>query len=312
MMSISYSDIWDFHTDLRLIQRLPPDREYLQEQMDIPAAGRLGGLFTATGRFADLPDKEQLARLEEEVNLIAGASGLDLVLAAKDSEGTGNQLLHAEGIYFIQNEEDIELIDRLWGLGFRSLAPMYNADNALGGGAEGEPSRGLTRLGRAFAMGAWARGFLVDCAHANHTTKGDLIDLALVTGSALHYSHGHLDEPVDKSFKERGLPREAVERLLETGGLIGLSPHPGFLGSFERYLEEIEFIAGIAPSQVVLGTDFAGTNRPGPDGNRIFEEFRGVWGLPSFSGYLRKSLGKDFTQAYLGGTLKTYLKGALS
>ncbi len=311
-MDFSFSDVWDFHTDLRLIQRPPEGREYLIEQIDLPAATRLGGLFTATGRRSDLAAGEQRTLLEEEVELIRRAEGLGLVLGAGDLEGEGNQLLHAEGVYFIEGEVDLERLDWLWELGFRSLAPMYNEDNALGGGAEGEPSRGLTRLGRAFAMGAWARGSLVDCAHANHRTKGDLIDLALVTGNALHYSHGHLDEPVEKSFKERGLPREAAERLLETGGLIGLSPHPGFLGSFERHLEEIEFIAGIAPNQVVLGTDFAGANRPGPDGNRIFEEFRGVWGLPSFSGYLRDRLDRDFARAYLGGTLKAYLKGALS
>jgi len=311
MMSISYSDIWDFHTDLRLIQRLPPDREYLREQMDIPAAGRLGGLFTATGRFADLPDKEQLARLEEEVNLIAGASGLDLVLAAKDSEGTGNQLLHAEGIYFIQNEEDIELIDRLWGLGFRSLAPMYNEDNSLGGGAMGDSGRGLTPLGRAFMMNAWKKGFILDCAHANHRTKADMLDLALVMGNPLHYSHGHLDWPVVKIFGERGLPREEASRIFETGGLVGLSPHPGFLGAFDRHLEEIDFLAERNPDRVVLGTDFAGTNRPGPDGNRLFEECRGVWGIPGFGQRLADIHGEDFARAYCGRTLKTYLAGAL-
>ena len=58
-MDFSFSDVWDFHTDLRLIQRPPEGREYLIEQIDLPAATRLGGLFTATGRRSDLAAGEQ-------------------------------------------------------------------------------------------------------------------------------------------------------------------------------------------------------------------------------------------------------------
>jgi len=36
-MDIELSEIWDFHTDLRLIQRVPEGREYLTEQIDLQA-----------------------------------------------------------------------------------------------------------------------------------------------------------------------------------------------------------------------------------------------------------------------------------
>ena len=310
-MDIELSEIWDFHTDLRLIQRVPEGREYLTEQIDLDTAAGLGGLFTASGRNEEAPKEVQWAQLEEEVRLIRGAKGLEFVLAARDLTGAGNQLLHAEGIYFIQDGEDIGLLDGLWAMGFRSLAPMYNKDNALGGGAEGDPARGFTPLGRSFMMNAWRKGFIVDCAHANHRTKGGMIDLALVTGHMLHYSHGYLDEPVDKSFKERGLPREEAERIFETGGLVGLSPHPGFVGSFERHLEEIDYLAGLSEGQVAMGTDFAGTNRPGPAGNRMFDEFPGARGYRDFAARLAKIHGEDFARAYCGRTLKDYLAVAL-
>jgi microsomal dipeptidase-like Zn-dependent dipeptidase len=243
------------------------------------------------------------------VNLIAGAKGMDLVLTSTDLGGTGNQLLHAEGIYFIQHEEDIKLINWLWDIGFRSLGPMYNEDNSLGGGAMGDPGRGLTPLGRVFMMNAWERGFILDCAHANHRTQADMLDLALVMGNPLHYSHGHLDQPAVKLFGERGLLRDEASRMFETGGLVGLSPHPGFLGTFERHLNEIEFLANQNPNQVVLGTDFAGTNQPGPEGNRLFDECRGVWGIPTFGRRLSNIHGEDFARAYCGRTLKAYLAG---
>ncbi len=308
---IEWEGIWDFHTDLRYMQRLPADRAYLKEQIDLPTAAKMGGLFSATGRMAGAPAGEQIEKLKEEVALIRGAEGLRLVLTAKDLPGAGRQVLHAEGVYFIESADDIDLLGWLWELGFRSLAPLYNEDNPLGGGAMGDPTRGLSDLGREFTLHAWQKSFLFDCAHANHKTKNDLIDLALVTGNPLHYSHGHLDEPVVTTFGERGLPREMALRLFETGGLVGLSPHPGFLGKFGRHLEEIEFLADAHADAVVMGTDFAGTNTPGPDGKRLFEECTGVWGIPGFAARLAEIHGEDFARDYCGKTLKGYLEKAL-
>lgn len=308
---IHWGDMWDFHTDLRNVQRLPPDRIYLREQIDLASAAKLGGIFSATGRMAGAPSEVQIEKLKEEVELIRSAEGLRLVLNSEDVEGGGRQVLHAEGVYFVKKSDDLSLIDWMWDVGFRSLAPLYNEDNALGGGSMGDATRGLTGLGRDFSLHAWGKGFLLDCAHANHRTKNDLIDLALVTGFPLHYSHGHLGDPVVTAFGERGLPREMAQRLLETGGLVGLSPHPGFLGKFGRHLEEIEFLAEIRPGSVVLGTDFAGTNTPGPQGNRLFDECMGVWGLPDFARTLAEIHGEDFARDYFGNTLKTFLEKSL-
>jgi len=310
-MPVEMKDIWDFHTDLRWMHDLPPERDYLKEQIDLPAARTIGGLFSATGRYPDESRAEQLRLLEEEAAVIKGFEGLTMAYAKGDLEGTGRQVLHAEGVYFIQEETDLALLDRLWEMGFRSLAPTYNEDNELGGGAAGDPDRGLAPLGREFAMRAWEKGFLLDCAHANHLTKDDMIDLALVTGNPLHYSHGLLDEPYAPTFGQRGLPRESGRRLLETGGLIGLSPHPGFVAAFERHLEEIDFLAEIAPDQVVLGSDFAGTNTMGPGDIRLFEEFKGVWGTPGFAETLAGIHGEDFARSYCGGALRACLERSL-
>ncbi len=131
-------------------------------------------------------------------------------------------------------------------------------------------------------------------------------------GSENNLIGANLGEPVAQSFGERGLPRDTARRLLETGGLVGLSPHPGFLGNFERHLEEIDFLAEVRPDQVVLGTDFAGTNVPGPGGNRLLEECKGVWGIPGFAGRLADIHGQDFAGAYCGRTLRAYLEESLS
>ena len=77
---IGWEEIWDFHTDLRYMQRLPSDRAYLKEQLDLPTAAKMGGLFSATGRMAGAPAGEQIEMLKEEVALIRGAEGLHLVL----------------------------------------------------------------------------------------------------------------------------------------------------------------------------------------------------------------------------------------
>ncbi|MBI3025351.1 MAG: membrane dipeptidase [Candidatus Tectomicrobia bacterium] len=310
-MPIGFADIWDFHTDLRYVVNLAPEKAYLAEQIDLPAARRLGGLFSATGRRAGAAQAEQLKLLEADVRLIRQTPGLTVVLQAADLPGEGRQVLHAEGVYFVEREGDLELLDWMWEQGFRGLGPLYNEDNALGGGAKGDPARGLTPLGRDLALRAWEKGFIVDCAHANHRTKEDLIDLALVTGNPLHYSHGHLDGAVVAAFGERGLPRPAARRLLETGGIVGLAPHPGFYAAFERYVEEIGFLAEVAPAQVCLGSDFAGTNTPGPAGNRMFPELKGVWGVPAFAERVARSHGEDFARSFCGAALKEYLQRAL-
>jgi microsomal dipeptidase-like Zn-dependent dipeptidase len=248
-----------------------------------------------------VPQDKQLADLQEQVRIIREAEGLTLVLSGAEVEGLGRYVLHSEGIYFIEEASDLDLIDWLWEQGFRSIAPLYNSDNALGGGATGDTTRGLTPLGRDFAIRAWKKGFLLDCAHANHKTKEDLVGLALKTGNCLNYSHGFLGEPITSHWGERGLPGGTARRIFETGGLVGLSPHPGFLGTFDRYLEEIEILMEISPDQLVLGSDFAGMNFPGPDGNRQFEECKGIWCVPSMAERLAEAHGKDFARAFCGG-----------
>lgn len=303
-MPIEFNDVWDFHTDLRFLADFSGEDAHLLEQIDIPTAAKLGGVFSALGRLADAPQEAQKEALERDLELIRGSEGLDVVLTQADLEGVGKQVVHAEGVYFIESEDDLKGLEWLWEEGVRSVAPLYNEDNALGGGAKGDPARGLTALGRDFLMQAWRMGFMVDCAHANHRTKSDMIDLALVTGQEMHYSHGYLDEAVSSVFGERGLPRDMARRLLETGALIGLTPYPEFVGGFERHLEEIEFLAEIAAHQVVLGSDFAGINR-------LFDEFRGIWGIGDFAGRLAAAHGEDFARSYCGGALKACLERSL-
>ena len=303
-MPIGLKDVWDFHTDLRFLADLSGENAYILEQIDIPTAAKLGGVFSALGRLAGASQKVQITALERDLRLVRESEGLDAVLTRKDLEGAGKQVIHAEGVYFIETEGDFKGLEWLWEEGARSVAPLYNEDNALGGGAQGDPARGLTPLGRDFLMEAWRTGFMVDCAHANHQTKSDMIDLALVTGQEMHYSHGHLDDPVLPFFGERGLPRDMARRLLETGALIGLTPYPEFVDEFERHLEEIEFLAEIAAHQVVLGSDFAGINR-------VFDEFRGIRAIGDFAGRLAAAHGEDFARSYCGGALKACLERSL-
>jgi len=63
------------------------------------------------------------------------------------------QLQHTPVVngYLLEQTIDLDLIDWLWEQGFRSIAPLYISYNALGGGATGDPTRGLTPLGSDFA-----------------------------------------------------------------------------------------------------------------------------------------------------------------
>ena len=116
MKTIEIENIWDFHVDLINIQQIPPGKEYLLEQIDVPTATHVGGFFSAICQKpvgplprADEPQDKQLANMEDQIRRILSTEGLSLVLSDSDIEGTGRQVLHAEGIYFIRQVKRIEV-----------------------------------------------------------------------------------------------------------------------------------------------------------------------------------------------------------
>lgn len=300
MPTVELSDVFDFHTDIRFLV-LPEDAPHdrIPDQLDLPTCRGIRGVVSATGRLLNVDRQTQWAKLEAEVSALRAIEGLTLFREAADLTGSALQVLHAEGIYFLEHERQLDDLDRLWEMGFRSLGPLYNEDNPLGGGARGDGQRGLTPLGRRVFELGWERGFLMDCAHCNHRTQADVIDLALELGRPLHFSHGLLDEPHLALFGERGLPRAHAERLLTTGGLVGLSPHPGFYGTFARYLDEIAWLAERAPGQTVLGSDFTGIITP-PE---TFPEYPSGAHTPEFAEQLAERHGADFARDFCGRTV---------
>jgi microsomal dipeptidase-like Zn-dependent dipeptidase len=306
-MRLDLSDVWDFHTDVRLLVSDEPLRDRYEKQLDLATCRRLGGVFSAAGRLVEAPKDAHWATLEAEAATIRALPGLAVAETAADLAGGGRQVLHAEGVYFIRSEADLGDLERLWAMGFRSLAPLYNEDNPLGGGARGDAGRGLTPLGRRAVEKAWALGFLVDIAHSNHRTQADLIDLALAAGRPVHCTHGVLDEPVLELFGQRGLPRPLAERLIGTGGLIGLSPHPGFIGYFRRFLEEVDFLARLAPEQVVLGSDFCGITTPPV----TFPELASAAAVPAFAARLAARHGEAFARDFCGRAIRRLLERSL-
>ncbi|MCG3178118.1 MAG: hypothetical protein BIFFINMI_00441 [Phycisphaerae bacterium] len=308
-MELKLEEVWDFHTDLRLLVMLPTrrQRDKLAEQLDLPTARRLGGVFSATGRLTETARHEQWQQLEVELDAITGMPGMTLVRSAGDLTGVGRQLLHAEGVYFVNSEADLDDLGRMWEVGWRSIAPMYNEDNALGGGARGDAARGLTPLGRKFCERAWDRGFMIDAAHANHRTQLDLVEMGRTLERAVHYSHGHLDAPARRLYRQRGMPRATVEKFVATGGVIGLTPYPAFVGRWERHMEEIGFLAREAPRNAALGSDFTGLiARP-----LMFREFRGAGELGKFADTLADAHGEAFARDYCGRALRRALEAEL-
>ena len=305
---LELSEVWDFHTDIRwLVLKDPKHNAFSHKQLDLPTCRRLGGVFSATGCFATDGRAEQWEKLKEEVETIRHMEGLQMVFSAGDVAGTGRQVLHAEGVYFIQEERDLGDLETLWALGFRSLGPLYNEDNALGGGAKGDSHRGLTPLGRQFFARAWKAGFMLDCAHCNHKTQAEATDLALELGFPLHYSHGLLDQPVLEYFGQRGLPRAQVKRIAQTGGLIGLAPHPGFQGYFTRLLEEVAYLTEHVPAHAVLGSDFTGITTP----PITYQGSPSAAQTPDFAARLASAHGENFARDFCGRTLKKMLERAL-
>ncbi|MFC1479603.1 membrane dipeptidase [Planctomycetota bacterium] len=306
---LEYSDVWDFHIDARLLvtEKDPEKAAYRERQLDLDTCGRFGGIFNATGRRNTLSPEEQWKIVKEEIEVMHNTPGMSVVRNSSEAEGTGKQVIHAEGIYFIQEEKDFDKLEEMWELGFRSLAPLYNEDNAFGGGAKGDPLRGLTPFGKDFMKRAWDRGFLLDCAHCNHKSQKDAAEYAHELGTTLHYTHGLTGDPVLEFFSERGIQEETLKLLFETGGLAGLSPHPGFYGWFSHFIEDIKRIAEYGPDQVVLGSDFAGINTPPV----TFSQFPSGMSIPQFAELLAQETDEDFARKFCGSTLKHMVEKSL-
>jgi len=185
-------------------------------------------------------------------------------------EGVLAAVMHFEGAEAIDPELDALLV--FYQAGLRSVGIVWSWPNAFGHGVPfrfpGSPDTGpgLTGAGKALVRGCNELGILVDVSHLNE--KG-FWDVAHITAAPLVATHSGVHALCPST---RNLTDAQLDAIGETGGLVGVNFHVGFLRAdgqedvetpIQEIVRHIDYIARrIGIEHVAFGSDFDGAKMP--------------------------------------------------
>ena len=174
-------------------------------------------------------------------------------------------------------DTDFNALQVLYAAGLRSLGLVWSRHNAFGHSApmtrqeDLDPGKGLTPAGFALVQECDQLGVLIDLSHL---TEAGFWDVAKTTSRPLiaTHSNAHAISPSVRNLTDRQLAAVA-----ESGGVVGLNFHVGFLredcadnvntpiAQMIRHLDHMIEILG--EDGVALGSDFDGCLLPSEIGD---------------------------------------------
>ena len=232
----------DLVTWFTLIQRWPlaswsslTERALYQARQLADAAERSSGRLTLIRSVADL--KRHLQRRDSDSNVTAG-------------------ILAIEGLHAI--EANLENLDALYRAGYRRMGLTHHFDNAVAGSAHGVEKGGRTELGERAVARMEALSIIVDLAHASPQAIEETLDIAT---RPVVVSHTGVAATCPGP---RNLTDQQVQRIAETGGVIGIGYFEAAIcglepDDFAKAVRHIVDLVGI--DHVGLGSDFDGAVR---------------------------------------------------
>jgi membrane dipeptidase len=195
--------------------------------------------------------------LEAYADLALQAISVDDVRRAKES-GKVALMLSMEGAEGL--EGDLRLLRTFYRLGLRCLGITWNRRNeAADGTYELGTGGGLTQFGQDLVKECNRLGIVLDLAHLAPRGVKDV--LALVDGPVIvTHANCHALWP-----HPRNLTDAQLEAIARTGGVVGFSPVPLFLGEnekqsdFSTLLDHVDHMVSVmGENGVGLGMDFDG------------------------------------------------------
>ena len=245
---------------------VPPDNEDPVVDRVMPSHGPEIG----HARQVAISMMARLFRLEAESNgqlrIVRKVEQLSTCL----EEGVLAAVMHFEGAEAIDPELDALLV--FYEAGLRSVGIVWSWSNVFGHGvpfrfpSSPDSGPGLTGAGKALVHGCNDLGILVDVSHLNE--KG-FWDVACITDAPLVATHSGVHALCPST---RNLTDAQLDAIGETGGLVGVNFHVGFLRADGQEDEEtpiqdivrhIDYIARrIGIEHVAFGSDFDGAKMP--------------------------------------------------
>jgi membrane dipeptidase len=234
-----------------------------------------------------------LYRLEAEsagqVQIVRTADQLSACL----DEGVLAAVAHFEGAEPI--DPQLDSLPVYYEAGLRSLGIVWSRPNEFGEGVPfGFPQSpdtgpGLTEAGKALVHACNELGIVVDVSHLN---ERGFWDVARITRAPLIATHSGVHALCPSS---RNLTDAQLDAIAESGGLVGINFHVGFLRAdgkeetdtpIAEIVRHVDYVAErIGVEHVAFGSDFDGATMP--------NELGDVSGLPKLIAALRTNGFED-------------------
>ncbi len=196
-------------------------------------------------------------RLMQDYSSNSETDGFRQILTADDLASSSEDiglLVHVEGIQAISGEIEEELAE-WWKEGCRSVGPMWNLDNGIGGGPD-DPDVGLTALGKRAVKWIDAAPMVLDVSHMSEKTFWDTLE---ETSGVLIASHANARGLTNHP---RNLKDDQIAAIADRGGVIGLVLSQRFLGlsrNLDAVLRHAAYIAElVGPEHLAIGSDLGG------------------------------------------------------
>jgi len=157
-----------------------------------------------------------------------------------------NACMTIEGMCFIHRKPE-ETLQWLYDQGVRIASLTWNDENALATGVHGNPSRGLTALGKRAICKMNDLNMIIDVSHTNEKSFWDILAYSKKPVIATHSNSRVL------ANVERNLTDQQVKALMAQGGLIGLVAARKFVSS-EEALQNAKTLAQHAQRYKMLGS----------------------------------------------------------
>lgn len=212
--------------------------------------------------------------------------------------GTFAMVLHFEGVEAI--DTDLDSLHIFYQAGLRSVGITWSRPNAFGYGVpfafpcDPDTGPGLTNAGKALVKECNQLGIMIDLSHLNEM---GFWDVAALSDAPLVATHSNAHK---LAATPRNLTDKQLDAIKESGGIVGINYHIGFLRkdgradkktSFKEIVRHAAYIADrIGVEHVGLGSDFDGATMP--------QNLKDAAGLPKLmkalqeQGFDKKSLKK--------------------
>lgn len=157
--------------------------------------------------------EKMILSLRDEIN--QNLDSIHLSLDGRVDLDKLNVIMSIEGMCFIDKQPE-KILDWAYEQGIRIGSLAWNDTNALATGAKGDPSRGLTKLGKRAIKHMNHINMIVDISHTNEKSFYDILE---ITNKPIIATHSNARALCNV---DRNLTDQQIKAITHSGGVIGL------------------------------------------------------------------------------------------